>query len=65
MNCKNKQTNKQTNTTLVRDADNRGGYVYVGIGGIPGPSFQCCYEPRAALKIDFKYREKIVMIDTQ
>ena len=49
----------------MEGGDNRGGYVYVGIGGIPGPSFQCCYEPRAALKIDFKYREKIVMIDTQ
>ena len=36
-----------------------GGYVE-----IPVPSFQFCYEPKTALKIAFKYREKIIMIGT-
>lgn len=65
MMCHCRYINCNIYTNLPRDVDNRGGYAYVGIGGIPGHSFQCCYEPTAALKIAFKYREKIIKIDTQ
>lgn len=40
-------------TTFVKNVDYRGGYVYVGIGGIweiSVTSPQFCYEPKTALK---------------
>lgn len=40
-------------TTFVKNVDYRGGYVYVGIGGIweiSVTSPQFCYEPKTSLK---------------
>ena len=61
-------------TTMVRDVDNRGGYACVaaeGIWEISGPSLQCCYEPKTALKhkvlilkIDIYNREMITFIQS-
>ena len=53
MKCHCRYINCNTYTTLARDADNRGGYACVGVGGIweiSVPSTQFCSVPKTALK---------------
>ena len=53
MMCQCRFINGNKCTTLVRDADNGGGYVCVGEGSIweiSVPSFQFCCKPKSALQ---------------